>query len=198
MTVKPLFSMEPLVRSATVLAAALVAWISWHLGIGWFNGGEGLEWLHGFQWGALPASAATAVACAAAVARHYQPWRLFAFLVLATALCLAGFAAVRDELYGLFVPAGFAPLIRLALYWAAVSLGLVWLASRFLAPMRWWTALLLAAALALAPALAALTVIEFPGARHGDIYNAIRLGYPVLWAAILLPAALWLGRERAT
>ena len=29
-----------------------------HLGIGWFNGSEGLEWLHGFQWGALPASAA--------------------------------------------------------------------------------------------------------------------------------------------
>ena len=73
MTVKPLFSMEPLVRSATVLAAALVAWVSWYLGIGWFNGGEGLEWLHGFQWGALPASAAIAVGCAAAVVRDYSP-----------------------------------------------------------------------------------------------------------------------------
>ena len=202
MTVKPLFSMEPLVRSATVLAAALVAWVLWYLGIGWFNGSEGLEWLHGFQWGALPASAAIAVACAAAVARDYRPLRLSAFLVLATALCLAAFAAARDELYWLhslmFVPAGFAPLIRLALYWAGVSLGLAWLASRFLAPMRWWTAPLLAAALALTQPLASLTVTEFPGGRHGDLYNAIRLGYPVLWIAILLPAALWLGRKRTT
>ncbi len=198
MTVKPLFSMEPIVRSATVLAAALVAWASWYLGIGWFNGSEGLEWLHGFQWGALPASAAIAVGCAAAVVRDYRLCHLSAFLVLATALCLAGFAAARDELYSLFVPAGFAPLIRLALYWAGVSLGLAWLADRFLAPMRWWTAPLLAAALALTQPLASLTVIEFPGGRHGDIYNAIRLGYPVLWVAILLPAALRLGRKRTT
>ncbi len=110
--------MEPLVRSATVLAAAFVAWVLWYLGIGWFNGSEGLEWLHGFQWGALPASAAIAVGCAAAVARDYRPCRLSAFLVLATALCLAGFAAARDELYWLHSRcsclAGFAPLIRLA------------------------------------------------------------------------------------
>ena len=63
--------------------------------------------------------------------------------------------------------------------------------------MRWWTALYLAAALALTQPLAYLTVIEFPGGRHDDFYNATRLGYPVLWAAILLPAALWLGRKPA-
>jgi hypothetical protein len=203
MTVKALFAMKTPVRSATVLTAALVAWALWYLGIGWFNGGEGLEWLHGFQWGALPASAAIAVGCAAAVVRDYRLCHLSAFLVLATALCFVGFAAAREELYWLhsrrlFAPAGFAPSVRLALYWAGVSLGLAWLASRFLARMRWWTALLLAAALALAQPLAALTVTGFPGARHGDICNAIRLGYPVLWAAILLPAALRLGRERAT
>jgi hypothetical protein len=202
MTVKPLFSMETLVRSATVLAAALVAWVLWYLGIAWFNGGEGLEWLHGFQWGALPASAAITVGCAAAAVRNYRLRRLSAFLALATALCLAAFAAARDELYWLhslmFVPAGFAPFIRLALYGAGMSLGIAWLANRFLAPMRWWTALLLAAALALTQPLAFLTVTVFPGARHSDIYSAIRLGYPVLWAAILLPAALWLGRARTT
>lgn len=194
MTVKPLFSMEPLVRFATVLAAALVAWTSWYLGIGWFNGSDGLEWLHGFQWGALPACLAIAVACIAAVAHDFRPWRLFTFLVLAAALSLAAFAAARDELYSF----GPAQLIRLALYWAGVSLGLAWLAGRFLAPMRWWTALYLAAALALTLPLASLTVTGFPAERHGDLYNAIRLGYPVLWIALLLPAALWLGRKRTT
>ena len=97
----------------------------------------------------------------------------------------------------MFAPAGYAPLIRLALYWAGVSLGLAWLAGRLLAPMRRWTALYLAAALALPLPLATLTVMEFPGERHGDLYNAIRLGYPVLWTAILVPAALWLGRKPA-
>jgi hypothetical protein len=197
----PLFSIETHARLATVLTAALVAWGLWYLGIGWFNGSEGLEWLHGFQWGALPASAAIAAACAAAVAREWQPLRLSAFVVLASALCLAAFAAARAELYGhiapIFAPAGFASLIRLALYWAGVSLGLAWLAARLLAPMRRWTALYLAAALALPLPLATLTVMEFPGERHGDLYNAIRLGYPVLWTAILVPAALWLGRKPA-
>ena len=101
MTVTPSISMEPLARFATVLAAALVAWGLWYLGIGWFNGSEGLEWLHGFQWGALPASAAIALACAAAVAREWRPLRLSAFAALASALCLAAFAAARDELYWL-------------------------------------------------------------------------------------------------
>jgi hypothetical protein len=195
----PLFSMETHARLATVLTAALVAWGLWYLGIGWFNGGEGLEWLHGFQWGALPASTAIALACAAAVAREWRPLRLSAFAVLASALCLAAFAAARNELYWLitpiFAPAGFAPLIRLALYWAGVSLGLAWLAGWLLAPMRRRTALYLAVALALPLPLATLTVMEFPGERHGDLYNAIRLGYPVLWTAILVPAALWLGRK---
>ena len=78
-----------------------------------------------------------------------------------------------------------------------MSLGLAWLAGRLLAPMRRWTALYLAVALALPLPLATLTVMEFPGERHGDIYNAIRLGYPVLWTAILVPAALRLGRKPA-
>jgi hypothetical protein len=196
----PLFSMETHARLATVLMAALAAWGLWYLGISWFNGGEGLLWLHGFQWGALPASAAIALACVAAVAREWRPLRLSAFVVLASALCLAAFAVTRDELYSLntriFAPAGFAS-IRLALYWAGVSLGLAWLAGRLLAPMRRWTALYLAAGLALPLPLAALTVMVFPGERHGDLYNAIRLGYPVLWTAILVPAALWLGRKPA-
>ena len=201
MNLMPLFSTKALARFATVLAAALAAWGLWYLGIGWFNGSEGLEWLHGFQWGALPASAAIALACAVAVARDWRPLRHSAFAVLATALCLAAFAAVRDELYWLessmFMPPSAAPGIRLALYCACLSGGLAWLADRFLAPMRWWTALYLAAALALTLPLASLTVTEFPGERHGDLYNAIRLGYPVLWTAILVPAALWLGRKPA-
>jgi hypothetical protein len=61
--------------------------------------------------------------------------------------------------------------------------------------MRPVTALYVADALALAPLCGYATVAVFPGDRHSDIYNAIRLGYPVFWAAILAPAALRLGRK---
>ena len=199
MTVKPLFPMVPLMRLSAILTAALLAWGLWYWGIGWFNGREGLDWLNGFQWGALPACAAIAAACAAAVAPGCRPWRISVFLLLATALCLAAFAGARDELYGghaaTFEPPGLEPLIRLTLYWVCVSAGLAWLAGHLLAPMRWLAAPYLAGALIVALFAGYLTVTAFPGGRHPDYFNAIRLGYPVLWTALLVPAALRLGRK---
>jgi hypothetical protein len=65
-----------------------------------------------------------------------------------------------------------------------------------LKPLHWWTILLAMGALAMALLLAGVTVTCFPGGRRADLYNAIRLGYPVLWTALLLPAALWGGAKR--
>ena len=201
MEAKCLFAIEALARAAAVLAAALAAWAAWYAGIGWFNGREGIEWLDGFQWGALPACAAIAVACAAAVARDDSPLRLVAFIAAATALSFAAFAGAREEIHTfhsyIFMPPAPAHLVWLALYWFCVSAGLIWLANWLLAPMRRRAALYLAAALALAPYFAYLPVSVFPAGRHDDIYNAIRLGYPVFWTAILVPAALRLGRKPA-
>ncbi len=201
MEAKSLFAIEALARVAAVLAAALAAWAAWYAGIGWFNGSEGIEWLNGFQWGALPACAAIAVACAAAMARDYNLPRLLAFIAAATALSFAAFAGARDEIYAfhsyVFMPPAPAHSVWLALYWLCVSAGLAWLANRLLAPVRWRAALYLAAGLILAVYFAYLTVSIFPAGRHEDMYNAIRLGYPAFWTAILLPAALRLGRKPA-
>ena len=187
-------SMKSIMRSGIIAAAALIAWQLWCIG----TAGEGLTWLQGFQWGAVPVSIMIATACAAAVIRDNSPTRLLLFIVTASATCFTAFAAGRAELYEVFggITVNVAPLIRLALYGIAVSVSLPWLADRLLRPLHWWTALVSAAALVLAVTLACLTVAYFPGDRHPDLFNAIRLGYPVLWTALLLPAALWTGIKR--
>jgi hypothetical protein len=191
--------MSTLLRSSVIAAVALLAWCFWCAGIVWFNGGEGLNWLHGFHWGAIPVCAVIALGCAAAVARQNDPVRLLLFIVLAWAICFTAFAAGRAELYQIFGGSyfvGVTPLIMLALYGIAVSISLPWFASRLLTPLHWWTALYSAAALLLAMIFASLTVIYFPGGRHSDLFNAIRLGYPAFWTALLLPIALWAGVKR--
>lgn len=186
--------MTVIMRLGIIAAAALIAWRLWCIGIA----GEGLTWLQGFQWGAVPVSVMIAIACTAAVTRDNRPTRLLLFVVSASAICFAAFTAGRTELYDVFggFTANVAPLIRLALYGIAVSIGLPWLASRFFRPLHWWTALVVAGALMLAAVLAGLTVAYYPGDRHADLFNAIRLGYPVLWTALLLPAALRTGIKR--
>ncbi len=203
--------MNTTIRFSAIAAAAALAWGLWCASITWFHGWDGLDWLQGFHWGAIPVCIAVAAACAVAVARNYEPARLSLFVILASVLCFAAFAAGRDELYQMFGGMDFvafagrplrrvlyaaAPPLRLALYAIAVSVSLPWLASRLLAPLHGWTALLAMVALVLAVLLAAVTVTCFPGERHADLYNAIRLGYPVFWIALLLPAALWGGVRR--
>ncbi len=191
------FQFEAIERAGIVVVAAALAWGIWCAGIAWFNGWEGLNWLWGFQWGAVPVCVVIAAASAVAVTRDHDAVRLSIFILLASGLCLGAFAAARAELYTLFSralePVGAGPHIRLALYGIAVAAGLTWLTLRLLTPLAWWTALCLAGALLLALPLALATVAVFPGERHSDFFNAIRLGYPVLWTALLVPFALWCG-----
>ncbi len=192
--------MKTTARIGAISTAAVLALCLWRAGIAWFNGGEGLAWLDGFQWGAIPVCAVIAAACATAVvARDRDPVRLALFMLLTWAVCFSAFAAGRGELYEMFggsLVADATPAIRLLLYAVAVSVSLPWLASRLLAPLHWWTALLCLGALPLADFLAYLTVAYFPDGRHSDEFNAIRLGYPAFWIALLLPAALWGGVKR--
>ncbi len=184
-------------RASMVVVAAALAWGTWCAGIAWFNGWEGLNWLRGFQWGAFPVCVVIAAASAVAVTRDHDAVRRSIFILLASGLCLGAFAAARSELYAMYScglePAGAGPYIRLALYSIAVVAGITWLARWLLTPLAWWTALCLAGALLLALPLALATVAVFPGDRHPDFFNAIRLGYPVLWTALLVPFALWCG-----
>jgi hypothetical protein len=189
--------MNTTTRFGAIAAAAVLAWSLWCAGIAWFNGWDGLNWLRGFHWGAIPVCVVIAAASAVAVAQNCEPARVSLFVILASAMCFAAFAAGRAELYQMFGSVYFTtdatPPVRLALYAIAVSVSLPWLAGRLLAPLHRSAALLAIGALTLAVLLAALTVAFFAGERHADPYNAIRLGYPVFWTALLLPAALWIG-----
>ena len=100
--------------------------------------------------------------------------------------------AITQVLSDVAVPAGTLVVIGLA-----VSVGLVAAASRWLAPLHIWTTVVVTVALLLVLPLSVITVMAFP-ALHGetDEIHAVKMGYPVLWTALLVPLALRLGRKR--
>lgn len=191
-----------IMRACIIGATAVFAWFLWNAGITWFNPGDGLHWLNGFHWGAAPVCVVIAMASAVAIARDYQPIRLFLFIILTSGLCFIAFALGRDELYALYgrsylqLPTEFAylallPFIWLAIYGVVIAIGLTALAS-LLAPVRWWTASCLMGVWLLIYPLSRLTISV---TMYRDIFDVIRLGYPVMWVTLLVPVALWCGRK---
>jgi hypothetical protein len=177
----------------TAAGLALAAWGMWLVEVLVVRGWEGLAWLQGFQWASVPASVAAAscwlVAMDGKVPRSGP-------LAIASAGVLAGFVVARNGLYAVgslifmftYGAAGaWLVLGQLALGLALSTTGLWW-AARLSghAPTRWHAARLTAMPVLSIP-LAMLTIAVVPALNGSqDFLHAIKMGYPLFWAVLLL------------
>jgi hypothetical protein len=115
-----------------------------------------------------------------------------------SALTTGAFAAGRwaiFEIVQLWIPDA-RPFAVLAAAGLAVSGGLTAAAGRWLAPVHIWTAAAVIVALFLVLPLSVATITAFPALNGAtDEIHAVKMGYPVLWTALLVPLALRLGRK---
>jgi hypothetical protein len=186
--------------ASLLIATAFAAWGLWLGEVCFATGWAGLAWMRGFNWSALPICAAIAVTSSYAVAPG-AGWRERTKFILAGWALMAGAFAVGREAVIDFFSAWVVPyypaLVMLAAAGLAVSAGLTAAASRWLAPLHAWTAAAVAAALVLGLPLSVTTIAAFPALNGAtDEIHAVKMGYPVLWTALLVPLALRLGRRR--
>jgi hypothetical protein len=193
-------SMDTLFRASLLIIAAFVAWGLWLGEVCWAKGWAGLAWLDGFNWSALPICAVIVVTSSCIVSPG-AAWReRILFVLVGFALTAGAFVAGRRaviEIGSAWVSPFFDPFVTLAVAGLAVSVGLTAATGRWLAPVHVWTVVAVIVALVLVLPLSFVTIIVFPALNGdtGDIH-AIKMGYPVLWTALLVPLALRLGRKR--
>jgi hypothetical protein len=168
------------------------------------KGWAGLRWLDGFNWSAIPISVLVAVACVIGLPKLQRNARPSLFVVLMSALTLAAFALSRYSLMSLmgrtyFITGGMsshaaAEILLLILCGLALSFGIVLLTVRFLAPLAAWTVICVALAVLLALPLAVGSIAIVPAINGAtDAIHAVKMGYPVFWAVLLVPLALRAG-----
>jgi hypothetical protein len=126
--------------------------------------------------------------------------RRLLFVGVGWAMMTAGFTLARwaaEEFFSSWLGAGANYALYFFIAILAVSAGLTLSASRWLVPMRYWTAFLVAIGLLSAIPLSYATIQIFP-ALNGDkdTLHSIKMGYPVFWTAVLVPMALFLGRKK--
>jgi hypothetical protein len=198
-----------LVRFSLVIVAAVVALGLWLAEVYWVKGWAGLAWLDGFNWSSLPICAVIVTTCSDFVAPD-AAWRdRIKFVFFALLLTIAAFVSGRwamieiDSIWGWYGQPPLVvlypqPFVVLGAAGLTVSGGLTVAANRWLTPLYSWTVLAVIVSLALVLPLSFVTVAVFP-ALNGDTdwIHAIKMGYPVLWTALLVPPALRLGRKRA-
>jgi len=190
-----------LVQFAVCAIVGLVSWGLWIAEVCWIKGWTGLAWLSGFNWSSLPICGLIAGACSYLLAPHIRPTVRLNFILFASALTIAAFVIARlglMELLSTWNVRGFAILAIGSILVAGltVSIGLVALANRWLAPMHRWTAAIVAGALIAVLPLSFATVRFFPALNgSSDGIHSIKMGYPVFWTALLVPLALQLGRK---
>jgi hypothetical protein len=185
---------------AAIVAGAFAAWGLWLGEVCLVKGWAGLAWLDGFNWSSLPICAVVAITSSYAASPD-AGWRgrtafvLFGFVLMAGAFA-AGREAVIDFFSAWVIPYD-PPLVILAAAGLAVSAGLTAAARWWLAPVHLWTAAAVAAALIAVLPLSVMTIAVFPALNGStDEVHAVKMGYPVLWTALLVPLALRLGRRR--
>jgi hypothetical protein len=192
--------MSIILRSSLLIVAAFVAWGLWLGEVWWVIGWAGLAWLDSFNWSSLPICAVIMVSSSYFVSPDAEWRERMKFVLSGSALTIGAFVAGRWAMFEFFSAwlfvnnAAVAALVAAGL---AVSVGLTAATSRWLAPLHIWTAGVVVVALVLVLPLSVMTVKEFP-ALNGSIdeIHAIKMGYPVLWTALLVPPALRLGRKR--
>jgi len=188
-------------RSIVVPISALVAWGLWFVEIYWVKGWEGLAWLQGFHWSGLPICAVIAVASSITGAERAPPWRRVAFASVAGAAMFMAFVVFRDACYDFannWVPydAGRA-VVRAVTVSIALPIGLGVAARGLLAPGRRRAYLPIGVALLVTPLLSRLSLLALSPLVGGGTseFDEIKMGYPVLWLAALVPGALWSSSE---
>jgi hypothetical protein len=197
----PRETMRPFIRLCLLVAGAFVAWALWMAEILWIKGWTGLTWVNEFNWSAIPICALIAILCSYFVAAHASWDHRSLFLASAFAMIFAAFVVGRDAAINFFtgyffVPATIEP-IKILVVGLFLSIGLAVAANRWLAPLHYWTAVLIAGSLILAIGLSVLTIQEFPAlSGNQDFIHVFKMGYPVFWITLLLPIALLLGRKR--
>jgi hypothetical protein len=191
--------MGVLLRAAFLAVAAFAAWALWLGEVCWVKGWAGLAWLDGFNWSALPICAVIVATASYAVSPDAAWPARVKFVRAGFVLATGGFVAGRWAIFEMsrqWAP-DYRPLAVLAVAGLAVSTGLTAAAGRWLAPVHVWTAAAVAVALILVLPLSFATVAVFPALNGStDEVHAVKMGYPVLWTALLVPLALWLGRKR--
>ncbi len=193
---------DEVLAAFVAVAGAFAAWGLWMGEVIWLKGWAGLAWLEGFNWSAFPISAVIMAVSSFVIAPH-AGWRSrTTFVGLGSILAVAAFAAARFATFALFSEMMIgtlwqAPVVVIALSWVIVAVGLSVLASRCLTSLHVWTAALLALGLILVLPLSFATVKIFPALNSStDELHSIKMGYPVFWAAVIVPLALRIGRKR--
>jgi hypothetical protein len=183
-------------RSIVVPISALVAWGLWFSEIYWLKGWGGLDWLKGFHWSALPICAVIALASSVTGAERTPLWRRLAFSGVAGAAMFAAFVVFRDACYDFYTTwapdtAGRA-VVRGLTAAVALPIGLAAAARGLLAPGRRRAYLPIGVALLVTPLFSKLSLFALSPLIGGSSeFDEIKMGYPVLWLAALVPGALW-------
>jgi hypothetical protein len=205
--------MSTILRFLLLFVAAFVAWALWLGEVVWVKGWASLAWLDEFNWSSVPICAVIVVTSSYFVSAD-APWReRTKFVAFGFALTMLAFMPGRWAIMEFFMDLpmwpGLEPTITEVLSFVAVSLatlvasglavsvGLVAAANRWLAPLHIWTTFVVVVALILVLPLSFATVTEFPALNGStDEIHALKMGYPVLWTALLVPLSLRVGRRR--
>jgi hypothetical protein len=190
------------IRFSLLPVGAFAAWGIWIAEVVWIKGWEGLAWLSGFNWSLLPICGLIVIISSYAVTSEASFWKRAAFIGVTWMIMIAAAIFVRRAAFELFAGSIFGPegskdLIFILLAGLCVAAGLVISANRWLAPLHHWTAVWVALALLLVLPLSIVTIKAFPAINGStDQIHSIKMGYPVFWMALLVPATLVLGRKR--
>jgi hypothetical protein len=193
--------MGKVIRFSLLLGGAFAAWGLWLAEVVWIKGWPGLAWLSGFNWSALPICPLIVVMASYSVAAHARSWHRILFFSVASVVSVTAFVIARWALFELFSggfpgATAFGAGIVLLIAGLIVSVGLTISGNRWLAPLHYWTGILVAVALLLVVPLSFATIRVFPALNGStDEIHSIKMGYPVFWTALLVPVAMRLGRE---
>jgi hypothetical protein len=187
-----------------LLTGVLAAWGLWLAEVCWIKGWDGLAWLSGFNWSALPICALILITASYGVSARASWRERIIFTAVGWVIALVAFVLARWAAFdllsrglGLLPRVRWEPFIAAALAGLLVSAGLTFAANRWLAAMHYWTGFLIAAGLLLVMPLSIATIKIFPALNGSmDEIDSIKMGYPVFWTAVLVPVALCLGRKR--
>jgi hypothetical protein len=177
----------------------LLSLAAWRLEIECVKGWDGLRWLSGYPWAALPICAlvATSIVLAIAPSVPLRPVRVGIFLAVATGIAWSSFEIARqwfyDDLAWLSLARWrlppshwlFSPLLSTALTALGTYLAVRWLLFR----IRPWSIALFALAVLLVLPLSVLSLQVFPAHGYRDAIHAIKAGYPMFWINLLMAAA---------
>jgi len=204
-------------RILWILLLAFLAFGLWYGEVRFVKGGEGLNWLEGYPWAAVPVCLAIALAAwiGAGQKRGRSAVRVAAFLLISWGILFLSFEIAKASLFALHSVGFlfyFPEMLKQGSLWDRLyelglflgvplaviltSVGLYWAIHLFLQRISQWTLLFLILGLILImPAsLATCHVLSAIDCRT-DYFHAVKMGYPAFWAVALVGAAAGLGRH---